>query len=80
MGALGAVLMGLLAGRTSIEYVCQSIAYLPLLGGSWPLCCRNADTRNVTAVVGLATPVASPAHGAIDVGPICTKKVFCALK
>ena len=32
MGGLGAALLGVLADRTSIEYVYQAIAYLPLLG------------------------------------------------
>jgi FSR family fosmidomycin resistance protein-like MFS transporter len=32
MGGLGAALLGLLADRTSIEYVYHAIAYLPLLG------------------------------------------------
>ena len=32
MGGLGAALLGLLADRTSIEYVYKTIAYLPLLG------------------------------------------------
>jgi FSR family fosmidomycin resistance protein-like MFS transporter len=32
MGGLGAALLGLLADRTSIEFVYQSIAWLPLLG------------------------------------------------
>jgi len=32
MGGLGAALLGLLADRTSIEFVYQAIAYLPLLG------------------------------------------------
>ena len=32
MGGVGAALLGLLADRTSIEYVYHSIAYLPLLG------------------------------------------------
>ena len=32
MGGLGAAVLGLLADRTSIEYVYQTIAYLPLLG------------------------------------------------
>ena len=32
MGGLGAAVLGLLADRTSIEYVYQIIAYLPLLG------------------------------------------------
>ena len=32
MGGLGAALLGLLADRTSIEYVYHGIAYLPLLG------------------------------------------------
>ena len=32
MGGLGAAVLGLLADRTSIEYVYYAIAYLPLLG------------------------------------------------
>ncbi len=32
MGGLGAAVLGVLADRTSIEYVYQAIAYLPLLG------------------------------------------------
>ena len=32
LGGLGAALLGLLADRTSIEYVYNAIAYLPLLG------------------------------------------------
>jgi FSR family fosmidomycin resistance protein-like MFS transporter len=32
MGGLGAAVLGMLADRTSIEFVYQSIAYLPLLG------------------------------------------------
>ena len=32
MGGLGAAVLGVLADRTSIEFVYQSIAYLPLLG------------------------------------------------
>ena len=32
MGGLGAAVLGLLADRTSIDFVYQSIAYLPLLG------------------------------------------------
>jgi FSR family fosmidomycin resistance protein-like MFS transporter len=32
MGGLGAALLGLLADRTSIEFVYHLIAYLPLLG------------------------------------------------
>ena len=30
MGCLGAAVLGLLADRTSIDYVCHLIAYLPL--------------------------------------------------
>lgn len=32
MGGLGAALRGRLADRTSIDFVCHTIAYLPLLG------------------------------------------------
>ncbi|MBN8749672.1 MAG: MFS transporter, partial [Variovorax sp.] len=32
MGGLGAAVLGVLADRTSIDYVYQVIAYLPLLG------------------------------------------------
>ena len=32
MGGLGAALLGVLADRTSIEFVYQAIAWLPLLG------------------------------------------------
>ena len=45
MGGLGAAVLGLLADRTSIQYVYQTIAYLPLLGVVAALLPRTAPSN-----------------------------------
>jgi FSR family fosmidomycin resistance protein-like MFS transporter len=51
MGGLGAAVLGVLADRTSIEFVYQAIAYLPMLGVVAVLLPRKRDARpkSVTA-------------------------------
>jgi len=49
MGGLGAAVLGVLADRTSIEFVYHAIAYLPLLGV-------------VTILLPRTRPHAHPAH------------------